>query len=212
MTRYFAQFEADRLIESYFPHGHIGTCIEVGAVDGVLISNTAHFELLGWRCMCIEPQPGAGYFADLARNRELAVNCAISSQNSDDIVFHVVYCNGQPWNGMSGLRLDERLVEQHRSLGFDVRVEHIRVPTRRLDWCIERYFNHPVIDFMSIDVEGTELDVLNSFDVTAYRTRLYVIENNFNDADIGRYMQKNGYRLDRRVEVNDFYVPDEGAV
>jgi FkbM family methyltransferase len=206
MSRYFAQFGTDRLIESYFEAGHVGTCIEVGAVDGIQISNTAHFEMLGWRCMCIEPQPGPGYFADLARNRKLALNCAISSENADDILFHVVYCNGQAWNGMSGLQLDERLIDQHRALGFDVRVETIRVPTRRLDWCIERYFNHSVIDFISIDVEGTELDVLKSFDVAGYNTTLYVVENNFNDADIGRYMKNAGYRLDRRVEVNDFYV------
>lgn len=207
MSYYFGQFGADRSIEEYFPTGYKGKCIEVGAVDGIQISNTAHFELLGWDCMCIEPQPGPGYFADLARNRKCAINCAISSNNSDDMEFHVVYCNGTPWNGMSGLRVDERLVEQHRQMGFEIRIESIRVPTRRLDWCIQTFFDHPTIDFISIDVEGTELDVLQSFDVKAYNTTLFIIENNFDDPGIPEYMRSRGFRRDKRIEVNDFYVP-----
>lgn len=208
MNQYFGQFAADKTIEEYFPKGYIGKCVEVGAVNGVEISNTFRFELLGWQCLCIEPQPGPGYFQDLSRNRKNALNCAISSQHSNDVEFNIVYCNGQPWNGMSGLVLDERLIQQHKEQGFDIRVEKINVRTRRLDWCIENYFNHETIDFMSIDVEGTELDVLKSFDVAKYNTKLYVIENNFNDPDIEQYMKEFGYTKDKRIEVNDFYIKD----
>lgn len=207
MAGYFGQFGADRVIETYFPPGYVGACIEVGAIDGVFLSNTAHFELLGWQCLFIEPQGGPGYFADLAKNRRLAIQCAVSATNSDDAEFNLVFCDGKPWSGMSGLELDERLVEQHRRQGFDVRIEKTRVPTRRLDWCIQRYFNVPRIDFMSIDVEGSELDVLRSFDVNGYGTALFVIENNFDDPGIPEFMGRHGYARHRRVEVNDFYVP-----
>lgn len=204
---YFGQFGADRVIESYFPPGFVGNCIEVGAIDGIFLSNTAHFELLGWNCLCIEPQGGAGYFSDLAKNRQRAIQCAISAVNADDVEFHVVFCNGKPWSGMSGLLLDERLVEQHRQQGYDIHFDTARVPTRRLDWCIERYFNHPQIDFMSIDVEGSELDVLQSFDLRAYGTRLYVIENNFDDPAVPDFMRERGFVRHQRIEVNDFYIP-----
>lgn len=211
---YYAQFDVDRVIEEiYFPNQKTGNCIEVGAVDGVESSNTLVFEKMGWNCLCIEPQPGLGYYESLKNNRKLALNYAISSKETDDATFTVVYCSpdwlgGQKraWNGMSGLVVDERLIEQHEKLDMHPDKQEIKVKTRRLDWCIENHFNHETIDFITIDVEGTELDVLQSFDVNKYNTRLMVIENNFNDPDVENYLKPLGWKKDRREEINDFYV------
>lgn len=211
---YYAQFDVDKVIdEIYFPGKETGNCIEVGAVDGVESSNSLYFEQKGWNCLCIEPQPGPGYFESLIKNRKLALNYAISSSTSDDATFTVVYCSpdwlgGQKraWNGMSGLEVDQRLIEQHEGWNMKPEKKEIKVKTRRLDWCIENYFNHDTIDFISIDVEGSELDVLKSFDVNKYNTKLLVIENNFNDPDIENYLKPLGWKKDRREEINDFYV------
>lgn len=210
---FYAQFDTDKIIyEEYFPKDYIGTCIEVGAVDGVESSNTLFFERRGWECLCIEPQPGPGYFASLKKNRKNALNYAISSIDIDEIEFTVVHAKAdwtggfRPWNGMSGLSVDERLIKQHEAGGFELKREKILVEARRLDWCIEKHFNHPKIDFISIDTEGSELDVLHSFDVNKYNTRLLVIENNYNDPEVENYLKPFGWKKDRRVEINDFYV------
>lgn len=210
---FYAQFDVDKIIyEEYFPRGYIGNCIEVGAVDGIEISNTYFFERKGWNCLCIEPQPGLGYFESLKRNRRNALNYAISSKENDEAEFTIVYAkadwtNGfHPWNGMSGLEVDERLIKHHQDNGFEIVPQKIKVQSKRLDWCIENHFNVDPIDFISIDVEGSELDVLQSFDVNKYNTKLLVIENNWNDPDIENYLKPLGWRKDRRVEVNDFYV------
>lgn len=210
---FYAQFNTDKIIyEEYFPKDYIGNCIEVGAVDGVESSNTYFFERKGWNCMCIEPQPGPGYFQSLQQTRKLALNYAISSKESDDMEFTVVYAKAdwtggfRAWNGMSGLDVDERLIKQHEDAGFELKREKIKVKTKRLDWCIENHFNVDPIDFISIDVEGSELDVLQSFDVNKYNTKLLVIENNFNDPDVENYLKSLGWKKDRRVEINDFFV------
>ena len=55
---YYSQHGEDKYIESLFPEKE-GVCIEVGAYDGITLSNTLHFEQKGWTALCIEPIPSA---------------------------------------------------------------------------------------------------------------------------------------------------------
>lgn len=202
-SRYYGQFGTDRIIEEYCPNIQ-GTCIEIGAVDGVFISNSLHFEQIGWDALCIEPIPS--YYTKLKHNRKNALNYAISSKNEDNVDFTVVTMSSQNQSSISGLEIDDRLIESHTKLGLNPQSETIKVNTRRLDWCIENHFKNKTIDFISIDTEGNELDVLHSFDVNAYNTTLLIIENNYNETDIEDYLKTKGWVKDKRVEVNDFYI------
>lgn len=208
---YYGQFNSDKILsEVYFPNQETGNCIEVGAVDGFDHSNTLHFEQKGWNCLCIEPQPE--YFAVLQKSRKQALNFAIASKEEDEVVFKQVFCKPNnsnlyyPWNGMSGLDLDSRLLEEHAKMGLEPIVKEIKVRTKRLDWCIDNYFKHDTIDFISIDTEGSELDVLKSFDVKKYNIKVMIIENNFNEPYVEDYLRMFDWKKDRREGVNDFYV------
>lgn len=208
---YYGQFDTDKILnEVYFANQETGNCIEVGAVDGIDHSNTLFFEQKGWNCLCIEPQPE--YFPLLQKNRKLALNFAVASEEKDDVVFKQVFCRYpnsvfyQPWNGMSGLNVDERLVKQHMEAGLSPMIREIKVKTKRLDWCIANHFNHDTIDFISIDTEGSELDVLHSFDVSKYNIKVLLIENNFDEPDIENYLKTKNWKKDRRSGVNDFYI------
>jgi FkbM family methyltransferase len=173
-------------------------------VDGVFISNTLYFEKLGWNALCLEPIPD--YYNKLRHNRKLALNYAVSHINSDDSIFTIVTMNNHNQSSISGLEIDRRLINDHIELGLNPKEKEIKVRSRRLDWCIENYFNFDSIDFISIDTEGNELDVLKSFDVNKYNIKLLVVENNFNEPSIEEYLNGQGWKKDRRVEVNDFYV------
>jgi len=214
MAQYYGSSEEDKFIEEYFPKGYVGKCIEVGGSDGITHSNTYYFEKsLGWDCLVIEPQPGPRFFDSCEEKRKQALNCAVSTENTNDAEFTIVYCNyqnqgHQPWGGMSGLQVDQKLVEAHKEMGLDPQELKINVPSRRLDWIIENYFEHPVIDFITIDTEGTELDVLKSFDTTKYKTKLLVIENNWKNAEIEEYLSQFGWTKDKVIEQNEFYVRD----
>lgn len=211
--KYYGSSEEDKYIQEYFPEGYVGTCIEVGGSDGVTHSNTYRFEQLGWECLVLEPQPGPRFFDSCEKLRKHAINCAVASENTDNAKFTIVYCNYQnsghaQWGGMSGLKVDKRLVELHKEMGLDPIEQEVEVPTRRLDFLIENFFDHETIDFISIDTEGTELDVLKSFDTTKYNTKLLVIENNFKDQSISDYLIPLGWKLDKVIEQNEFYVRD----
>ena len=63
---------------------------------------------------------------------------------------------------------------------------------------------------MDIDVEGGELDVLKGFDINKFMPKLFVIENvahiGGNDNLCKDYLIKFGYKLDKCIEVNEFYI------
>jgi FkbM family methyltransferase len=206
MSEYYGQYTLDKIIESYFPKDYIGNCIEVGAVDGIYLSNTYHFELDGWNCLCIEPQPI--YTEDLFRNRKHVLAVAAASSNEEEVEFTTVLANGSNGNWGSSLVPDQRLLREYSALDPDI--GYIKVPTRRIDWCIENYFPYETIDFISIDVEGTELDVLHSFDINKYNTTLFIIENNYQDESIREYMYEKNWKLDMVYSVNDLFVKNNG--
>ena len=54
-NRYYGQHYEDVFIETLFPGKNNGVCVDVGAYDGVNMSNTYYFEKKGWKCVCIEP-------------------------------------------------------------------------------------------------------------------------------------------------------------
>ena len=57
-----------------------------------------------------------------------------------------------------------------------------------------------------MDTEGTELEVMEGLDLHKYDIKLLVIENNYNDISIEKYMNSQGYKKDQRYKVNDFYI------
>lgn len=201
-SNYYGQSGEDIEIQKYFQDGFVGGCIDVGATNGRDINNTLHFEQSGWFCLCVEPNPY--FFNQLKDNRPNSINFAISNYNKDDVDFSVVTLQGNNQEAVSALKIDEKLMEAHQS--YNPRIEVIKTKVRTLDYCVENYYQYPTIDFVSIDTEGTELDVLKGFDINKWQPKLFIIENNYNNKDIEDYMNTFGYKLDKKVSVNDFYI------
>jgi FkbM family methyltransferase len=202
---YYGQDGEDKIIEQYFSSGYIGRAIDVGATDGIYINNTLHFEELGWDVICFEPNPG--YFYQCQNNRKNAHMYAISNTNEDDVDFHVVNLDGYGIEeAITSLKIDHRLLQQHVDAGYNPKIKTIKTQTRTLNWCIENHFSQGNIDFVSIDTEGTELDVLRGFDINKYMPKLFIIENNFEDNSIEEYLLKFGYVKDQHIVNNDFYI------
>jgi hypothetical protein len=88
----------------------------------------------------------------------------------------------------------------------------IRVHVRTLDSILEEAGSPVAFDFLSIDVEGHEIEVLQGFDMARWRPRLIMIEDHVADLSKHRYLTSSGYRIVRRYENNGWYVPRDSAV
>jgi hypothetical protein len=88
----------------------------------------------------------------------------------------------------------------------------IEVQVRALDDILVEACAPAQFDFLSIDVEGHELEVLSGFDLARWRPRLILIEDHVGNLKRHRFLDKCGYRLIRRCENNGWYVPRDAAV
>jgi FkbM family methyltransferase len=88
----------------------------------------------------------------------------------------------------------------------------ISVPIRTLDDVLEEaHAPHP-IDFLSIDVEGHEIEVMRGFNFTKWQPRLLLLEDHVENLNKHHYVQTCGYRLVRRTGFNSWYIPTGSAV
>ena len=85
----------------------------------------------------------------------------------------------------------------------------INVPIRTLDSILVEAGSPTEFDFLSIDVEGHEIEVLRGFDIARWRPRLILLEDHVADLSKHRYLIAAGYRIVRRYENNGWYVPRE---
>ncbi len=198
---FYSQFGEDAYMAPLFPEGYKGVCVEVGAYNGTDGSNTYHFEQKGWECVCIEPNPTQ--FARCKTLRKNAVNCCIGAEPAEDATFHVFNISGGNESAISSLQPDSRLIASHQHMIHNTYT--IKVKVRTLTDVLDKANFPSYIDFISIDTENTELDVLKGFDFSKYTVQYFIIENNYNEPFCEQFLAPRGYTKIHRTGVNDIY-------
>jgi FkbM family methyltransferase len=187
----FSQYGEDKIVLEFFGGKKDGFFVEVGACEPEFLSQTVLLERIGWRGILIEPQSEC-----CIRLRE---------KRPGSLVFQVA-CGAPEQRGKAVLKLDAR---GSRLIGPDDvgKSEQEEVQVMTLDDILKQA-SSPQIDFVSIDVEGLELDVLRGFDLTKSPPRLIIIEDNWkNRLKVYSYLKKQGYKLVKRTGCNNWYVP-----
>ena len=176
--------------------------MEVGGNDGILNSNTFHFELLGWRTLLVEPIPELCAKIRAHRPAATVVECAASNRPGS--------CQFRVAGGVDGMStmLDDpaHLRSIHREGGT---LTEITVPTRTLDDILATE-GAPAVDFLTIDVEGAEMLVLGGLTLSRWKPRVMIIEDNSfgRDHAIIDYLRSHGYVNFHRTVVNDWFAAE----
>lgn len=203
-SAYYSQASQDRFVnETFFKGKKGGVFIEIGAYDGETYSNTKYFEeILGWTGLLIEPLPEA--FHKLKAHRtSTAINGCISGKAGRKLLL-----NAHGVEMLSGLVdfYDQRHIERIESEVKEAGgyVEKIDVECYNLnELCDDNGITH--VDFLSLDVEGAELNILESIDFKKLSIDILTIENNYADPRIKALMESRGYRLVQRLEMDEVY-------
>lgn len=205
--RYFGLNELDRKLEPYVNQDG-GYFVELGANDGVTQSNSLHFERYrGWRGLLVEPTPHN--FIKCRKNRAArsAVFCAacVSFDYPDEFV-RIAYSNlmSTPLN----LESDIEDPHAHAAIGNrfldrgEIQFEFGAVARTLNSLLIEA--NAPrLVDFLSLDVEGAELEVLKGVDHAVFRFRYILVECR----DFSRlcsYLEQWEYRFVEQFSSHDY--------
>ncbi len=182
-----------------------GFFVDVGANDGLIVSNTAHMEMnLGWRGICIEPHPIA--FKKLKENRNcIKYNCCVSDDNVElDFLSVIGYAEM-----LSCIK--ENVSEEHLNrinteiLKHGGSVEEIKVKSLRLQKILDDN-NINKIDYLSIDTEGSELSVLKSINFNKTNIKIISAENSSHDESVKNFLTDKQFKFLDKICSDEIYI------
>lgn len=183
-----------------------GYFVEFGATNGVTMSNSHLLEKqFGWHGLLAEPNPA--FHARLRRERTCLISHAcVHAETGGAVPF---LCTEKPaFSRIASIRPDDVFEREGRR---EARRE-IEVPTISLNDLLDEARAPERIDYISIDTEGAELDVLSTFDFSRRRVALFTVEHNFTPerAGVQALMTANGYsrRFPEFSRFDDWYIDD----
>ncbi len=198
---FFSQSGQDRVIDRLLGGKRDGVFVDVGGYDGVTGSNTLFFEVFrNWIGILIEPSPTQLELAKAARKCP-CLGFAVAGK-SDKAQFMEVTSG---YTQMSGF-LDSYAADLLAKVrGNPQHKEVIHNLTRKKLQSILNKQKLKKIDYLSLDVEGIEMEILTDFPFEKYDIDLFSIENNAQTSDLSQLMKSKGYDLVEFVGVDDIY-------
>lgn len=185
----YSQLGQDAWVLERMPEG--GFFVEVGAYDGIQDSNTLALEELGWTGVLVEADPTLA--ALCRKNRD----CIVKNACIGDGTYGYFYQAGV-WSGLKG------------KCRPNIEAEHVRrqnpavlVATEPLSSLIPKE-----IDYLSIDTEGTEYEILRDYVLAGGKFKLLTIEVGSGQNDLGKICElliPLGYRLDKVTQWDAFF-------
>lgn len=205
--RYFSQCGQDAYLDTHvFGRKRGGVFVDVGAYDGITGSNTLFFEVFrGWSGLLIDAVEEQ---LDIARDfrKGECLQAFIGDGSSSE--FMTVDGGPTMMSGLTGSLHDvkRKWVEEHPKTSM--RMETCQ--TRLLgDILLERGMTR--IDFLSLDIEGAELQVIESFPFDEISVTCWSIEAFEHKPAIDAVMEKRGFVWLDRIGDDDLYVPPDLA-
>lgn len=207
--RSYAQEAEDLIAADLLGKTTPGFYVDIGAYHPVRFSNTYRFYRAGWRGLNIDAMPGSMTGFRRWRPRDINVEAAISSETRT-ITFHLF---AEPALNTVSRELATTWATKHK-----LPYRTVDVPTRTLrDVLADNLPAGQTIDFLSLDVETHELDVLQSNDWSRFRPRCILVESLDHDpavplADpVHRFLADLGYRRAAATRRTLFYTDGQTA-
>jgi len=208
-NRYFSQEGEDIILQRIFEKKQKGFYIDIGAHHPFRFSNTYIFYKRGWYGINIDATPGSMKLFKKFRKGD--VNLEIGIANKESIMKYYAF------NEPALNTFDEALAKSRDGVGGYKIVEIVEVKVMPLKKILEEYLPaNTEIDFMNIDVEGMDFEVLKSNDWNKYRPKVLLIEvipaNTIEDLltnPISVFLKEKGYSLFAKCFNTCIFVDDE---
>ena len=186
------------VLETVFPDVTNGFFVDVGSGDGVIRSNTYSLEQKGWTGICIDPFPTNMQGRTCRMFKEV-----VYGQPGKRVLFHTA---GEIGGVADNLDTWKRRAETSPAVEFT---------TVTLGDILERANAPAFIHFMSLDIEGAELEALRGLPFDKYSFGAFAIEHNYEGRkrnDIEIFLERQGYSRVHTWFQDDLFVPSPSQV
>jgi FkbM family methyltransferase len=200
-TFQFSQFGEDIFLNQFFRDQKQGFYIDIGAYHPFKYSNTFLFYKKGWRGINIEPNPEGYSELKKYRRRDINLNFAIN-QEKKEVSF---ICDG----AFSGIDNDSYKFKERNP-----EAKIITVPSRSLKMILAEFLPSGMnIDFMSIECEGNDINVMLSSDWEKFRPRVLLVEDheNASDSPLDKLLLTYGYFYYCRMGLTKVFIEQTEA-
>lgn len=209
LEQFHSQWGQDRFVVDALKGKRNGYYVDIGAFDGVTISNTLYLEQqLGWTGLNVEANPHT-FKSLVAARKTPCVNLAIAPYEKEvDILL-----NGWSSAINDSFTSSEILKQNHQS----VKVRAITVNALLKQYSVPSRF-----DYLSLDIEGGELEILEQFDFGQWRFSVLTYEHNAHltshpdhklmlerQSRAESLLFRNGYKLVKNYEGDGFFISND---
>ena len=203
----YSQEGEDMILKRIFEKQSMGFYVDVGAHHPFRFSNTYFFYKQGWNGINIDAMPGSMKLFNTFRSRD--INLEIPISNCDQILTYYAF-NEPALNGFS----KDLSQERNGKNGYFIQQE-IKLQTSKLSLVLDKHLpTDTEIDFLSIDVEGLDLDILHSIDWNKYKPKVILIEilgsslSEIENSEITLFLKKYRYTVFAKAVNTVFFVQD----
>ena len=185
-----------------------GFFIEIGACDGNHLSNSLKLEKYGWNGIISEPSP---FWVKRIKNRKCLISTkAVFSESNVKLDFNIV----ENYPDLSGLKEN---FDKDNNAKLRNKFSTMKVETTSLNDLIEEKAPNVKINYISIDTEGSEFEILKNFNFKKYNVDIFTIEHNFIEKKrnlIFDLMSQNEYlRVFQNLsQWDDWYIKKDNAI
>ena len=194
---YFGEIGQDKwVLEKVFPGVTNGYFVDIGSSHGTIGSNSRALEEHGWSGVCIDPFPIQMEGRTCKMFKEV-----VFSKPGLLMEFHVA-------GGLGGV--GDTLGKWNTTAA---NAPTVSLRTVTLDDLLARAGAPQFIQYISLDIEGAELEALRGFPFDRYRVGAWTIEHNREEpkrSQIVSLLAEHGYRREHEWRQDDFFVPVEG--
>ncbi len=184
------------LVREFFGNKKNGFYVDIGANHPVIQSQTFHLDSIGWDGLLVEPLP---YHHDLLKEKRSGKIIPFACSNPDNHNKTLALIDN---DGLSTLELNWFESKNTRS-----QTKTINVICKTLDSILEENRVNYGFEFISIDIEGHEMEMLRGFNIAKLRPQLILMEDHVFNHQKHNYMLSSGYKLIMRTGLNSWYVP-----
>jgi Methyltransferase FkbM domain len=193
VATFYSQMGQDKWVsEEVFPGVKNGFFLDVGSGDGTFISNTKALEQKGWTGICVDAFPRN------MQDRTCQIFKEVVSSKSGERVRFWAHTDG--WGGIVDTLIN-RITDEAPIVEFT---------TVTLADILERANAPRLIHYVSMDIEGGELNALKGFPFDKYQIGALTVEHNFEEpkrSEIKALMESHGYKRVHTLDRDDCYVP-----